>query len=156
MTPDALDSMVATALRSGIIEVEPLAEFVAEFGRGRRGQATLKRSLARRSTSSSRESELEDRTSWLLRRHRVPAPVAQFEVVIDGERFRLDFAWPAQRVALECDGWAFHGNREAFTTDRRRRSILAAAGWRVLVVTYQDVVSRPNWVVAQIERALAF
>ena len=47
----------------------------------------------------------------------------------------LDFAWPSQRVALECDGYEWHAAREPFQKDRRRWSALNRAHWRSGVVT---------------------
>lgn len=59
----------------------------------------------------------------------------------------LDFAWPSRRVALECDGYEWHAEREPFQRDRRRWSALNRARWRSGVVTWFDVTRDPGYVV---------
>jgi hypothetical protein len=52
----------------------------------------------------------------LLRATQLPPAARQHWVTVFGRRYRLDFAWPDFRVALECDGRAFH----EFQRDRTR------------------------------------
>jgi very-short-patch-repair endonuclease len=49
-------------------------------------------------------------------------------------RWRFDFAWPPERVALECDGgqWAPRGGRHNTDQDREKLNEAARLGWRVL------------------------
>ncbi len=56
---------------------------------------------------------------------------------MNGERFRLDFAYPDQKIAIEYDGWEWHSSRSAFDRDRRRDRMLQLAGWTVLRITSQ-------------------
>lgn len=65
-------------------------------------------------------------------------------------------------IVVECDGFAIHGRRESFESDRRRDADLAAAGYIVLRITWRALADRPKWVVSVIngavtrwERALA-
>ena len=97
-------------------------------------------------------SPQETRLRLLLHRSALPRPVAQ-HVVRQHDRFvaRLDFAWPAHRVALEYEG-RWHTTRIA--ADRRRIEALQAAGWRVLFVTAADLHS-PGPLLARIAAALA-
>jgi very-short-patch-repair endonuclease len=97
-------------------------------------------------------SPQETRLRLLLHASALPAPVGPF-VVRRGTTFlaRVDFAWPAHRIALEYEG-AWHTTRIA--ADRRRIEALQAAGWRVLVVTAADLRS-PAVLVARIAAALA-
>jgi very-short-patch-repair endonuclease len=55
---------------------------------------------------------------------------------------------------IEFDGFAAHGGRAAFVADRRRQNQLIVAGYRVLRVTWDDLVHRPDSVVAQIRSLL--
>jgi|CXWL01.1.fsa_nt_gi hypothetical protein len=42
-------------------------------------------------------------------------PILHFEVVDDKGFFaKVDLAWPEARLAIELDGWKYHGTREAF------------------------------------------
>lgn len=51
--------------------------------------------------------------------------------VLNG-RYRLDFALPDRKVAIELDGYAYHSSKDAFVKDRARQRDLEAAGWRVI------------------------
>jgi hypothetical protein len=52
----------------------------------------------------------------------------QHELVVDGRRYYLDVAWPAQRCALEYAGAAFHGPRR-WRRDEARMIAVQDAGW---------------------------
>nr|WP_246405803.1 endonuclease domain-containing protein [Modestobacter versicolor] len=84
-------------------------------------------------------SPQETRLRMVLVRSPPPAPVAQFGVLVDG-RFvaRVDFGWPARRVALEYDG-LWHAEPGQFRRDRERLNRLTAAGWRVVFATAADL-----------------
>lgn len=58
------------------------------------------------------------------------------------------------RIALEAEGFAFHGASSDFAADCRRYDELAAAGWLVLRFTYWQVLSEPKWVAGMIRAAL--
>ena len=59
------------------------------------------------------------------------------------------------RIALEAEGYEFHGSAGDFAADCRRYDDLVAAGWLVLRFTYQQVIGDPQWVVATVRSALA-
>jgi very-short-patch-repair endonuclease len=101
------------------------------------------------------DSRLEVKVARLLRTSDLPTPFPQFEIVVDGRRYRVDFAWPLLRVVLECDGRGRHANRTAFERDRARWTALAAAGWRVLIATWRDVTLEPEALLTQVRTALA-
>jgi hypothetical protein len=83
------------------------------------------------------ESRPEARVARLLVVAGLPAPVQQHWVRVAGDRYRLDLAYPEQKVAIEYDGWDTHRSRTAFDRDRRRDRILQLAGWTVLRFTSQ-------------------
>ena len=56
---------------------------------------------------------------------------------------RVDFVWRAQRLAVETDGRATHGTRQAFERDRRRDQRLTVAGWRPVRVTWRKLTRSP-------------
>ena len=58
-------------------------------------------------------------------------------MILPGGRYRLDFAWPDLKIGLECEGQQFHGDRSSWGKDRARFAEFAAAGWRVLPLTWQ-------------------
>ena len=63
----------------------------------------------------------------------------------------VDFSWPRLRLAVELDGWAFHRTRAAFERDRRRDTVLAAAGVRVLRFTHHQLTTTPGEVAGALQ-----
>jgi very-short-patch-repair endonuclease len=66
----------------------------------------------------------------------------------------LDFRWPERRLAVETNGFWVHRSRDAFESDHERRLKLEAAGWRVVSLTWRQVVDRPNAIAAHVRRVL--
>lgn len=62
----------------------------------------------------------------------------------------VDIAFPAARVAIEVDGWAWHMDAERAAADKRRQNALVRHGWIILRYTWHDLVGRPNAVLAEI------
>ncbi len=69
--------------------------------------------------------------------------------------YAVDFAFPAHRVAIEIDGWAFHSGQEEFQKDRVRQNWLALQGWQVLRFTWLDITQHPERVLAEIRSAIS-
>ncbi|GAB87688.1 DUF559 domain-containing protein [Gordonia rubripertincta] len=67
----------------------------------------------------------------------------------------VDVAFPAEKLAVEIDGMAFHRDAETFQRDRSRRNDLIALGWTVLNFTWADLRGRPEYVVERVRQALA-
>lgn len=64
--------------------------------------------------------------------------------------YRIDLAFPAARVAIEVDGWAWHVDAERFRADRRKGDVLTRAGWDLLRFTWHDLNGRPHQVLPEI------
>ena len=124
--------------------------------KGRSGAGVLRQVLDERALGTARpDSLLESRMARLLRAHGLPPAVFQFEVHRNG-RFvaRLDFAYPAIRLAIEVDAFDSHSSPRALQHDLRRQNALVALGWTVLRFTWADVVRRPERVAAEIHSVL--
>lgn len=80
------------------------------------------------------ESWLERTVLGILLDAGVPPPVEQFRITASGHEYRLDFAWPEHRLALEVDGY-WHGTYAARQHDRARDLHLRQIQWTVLRVT---------------------
>lgn len=75
---------------------------------------------------------------------------------VTGRKFRIDFAFPMEKVAIEFDGYRYHGfSKKGFKQGLERQNILVAHGWRVLRYTLTDVRDKLDDVVAEIGQALA-
>ncbi|MCZ7527271.1 MAG: DUF559 domain-containing protein [Acidimicrobiia bacterium] len=151
-----LEAALEDALRRGLVTIAELVARVDDLGvRGRPGVAAVRRVIEERGDAAPLESALEVRVWRLLRLSGLPLPRRQYPVEAGGASYRLDFAWPHERVAVEADGYAVHGGREAFQSDRVRLTALAGAGWRVLHVTWEDCSRRPEPFLRDLRRALA-
>jgi len=142
------------ALASRLVSPAGLAAAVERFGGpGSRGPRLL-RSILREWELGKRppDSVLETRMATLLRRFKLPRAEFQFEVHGDDGAFlgRVDFAYPAPRLAIEVDGGEHHSSAEDRQRDARRRNALSIAGWTVLVFTWTDVVRAGHDVAAAI------
>lgn len=69
-------------------------------------------------------------------------------------RYRVDVAFPAAKVAIEIDGWAFHVDQDVFQNDRQRQNDIALLGWQVLRFTWLDLNEYPERVLATIHTAI--
>lgn len=124
-------------------------------GRGRRGVTALRRARARMSTGS--RSEAEQRMGRLLRRSGTGSWTANHPVLDESGRVvaEIDFAHVDLGIAIEVDGRAFHSDRRSFERDRARQNDLVLRGWLVLRFTWEQITTRPEWVIAEIRKAVA-
>jgi very-short-patch-repair endonuclease len=111
------------------------------------------------------ESVGESRTSYMLWRHGVPAPVTGYEFFDERGNvlFRVDFAWPELGVFLEFDGkekylkYRKKGESviDAVLREKRREEwICRLTGWRCIRIVWADLY-RPEQTVARIRAVLA-
>lgn len=116
---------------------------------GRRGSAAAAVLLT--AAADNAGSHAERLLHRLLRR----AGITGWQVGYPCRGYQIDVAFPAQRLALEVDGWAFHSDVVRFGGDRRRQNALVNDGWQVLRFTWHDLAGRPDAVIADIRTALA-
>ncbi|WP_163688818.1 type IV toxin-antitoxin system AbiEi family antitoxin domain-containing protein [Mycolicibacterium gadium] len=69
--------------------------------------------------------------------------------------YKVDVGFPAERLAIETDGWAFHSDSDAFQVDRKRQNDISVLGWQVLRFTWLDLTEYPQRVIAIIRRAIS-
>ena len=127
-----------------------LRDLIARYRR-RPGIATVRALLAEASIGARIiRSELEERFQDFLIRAGLPLP--QTNAVVEG--FEVDCVWPEQRLIVELDGHATHSPAHAFEVDRARDRRLEAAGWRVIRITWRQLVQEPQLVEADLRRLL--
>jgi very-short-patch-repair endonuclease len=123
-----------------------------ESGPGRRCAVIEGLVKARKNPFVVGDSHLEQLIYQPLVEADLELPVSQYEVVVAGERFRLDFAWPDLKLFVEVDGFDTHRMLTDFHRDRRREGMLVAAGWTPLHFTDR---STPTEVVDRVDTTLA-
>jgi superfamily II DNA or RNA helicase/very-short-patch-repair endonuclease len=80
----------------------------------------------------------------------------QYEITWAGHTYRIDYAIMGQDrpIAVELDGFTFHGSRSAFSYDRLRQNDLHAAGWIAIRFSYDMIRLEPARCVAQFQSVL--
>ena len=135
------------SLQTGAVELQELTAAV-ERNSGRIGLADARKWLA--VAADDTESAAERVLVGLLRDAQIEGWVLQHPF----EGWRLDFAWPEFKVAVEIDGWAFHSSLDSFRNDRRKGNALEAAGWARLSFTWHDLDEDPIGCIEQITAIL--
>lgn len=142
------DSLV----RRGATTVEALSGAVlAWHGRGARNarQAAL---LVRKRV----DSPMETRVRLLLVLAGLREPVVNYEICDEYGRavYRVDLAYPEQRLAIEYDGRHHIDRQEQWGSDLARREDLEGEGWRFLVLIAKDVFATPGATLDRVVRAM--
>ena len=129
------------------------SELLAAMDRspGHRGAPALRAVLEEGVRPSITRSEAEVRVLDLLRAADIPPSATNAGV----GRYQVDFLWRRERLIVEVDGFTYHASRAAFERDRQRDAELQAAGYRVMRVTWNQISSRPEAIVARVAQALA-
>ena len=103
------------------------------------------------------QTDRADEFAYLLRICGADLPEPQREYVFARPRkWRFDFAYVPQKVAIEVNGgrYAFAGGRHASDGDYEKLRRAAALGWRVLPVSVTDLRERPGAVMQDLREAL--
>lgn len=134
------------ALRRRLVTLAAVAD--ATEGPRSKGARVLRQVLATRPADApATESDAETLFAQLVRASGLPDPTRQLRVVLCGRRYRLDFAWPELRLAVEIDGAATHAPG-SLTSDLRRQNQVVLDGWLVLRFTWSMLVFEHDWVQA--------
>lgn len=68
---------------------------------------------------------------------------------------RPDMTDTHRRVIIECDSYAYHSEPAQFRDDVRRYTRLTVAGWIVVRLVWEDVMSKPDEVRSTLRAAMA-
>jgi hypothetical protein len=125
------------ALRSGTCDGPGLRAAAARQA-GRRGIVAVRELIAL--ARAEAESPMESEARLAMFDGGLPMPALQYKVVDrSGRRWRLDFAWPDQKVAVEYDGFDWHSDPGTFRKDRQKRAALQEIGWSLVSIVADDV-----------------
>ncbi len=117
----------------------------------RRGTAALRALLNRGSAAVLTRSEAEERFLALVRKAQLPVP----DVNVRLAGYEVDFLWREEHLVVEVDGFAFHSSRAAFERDRLRDAELQGRGFRIIRVTWRQIVDYPEAMLVRITKALS-
>jgi very-short-patch-repair endonuclease len=150
LTARPLERAVAEAIALRLVSLDAVAA-MARRHRGRVGAGRLAATVQGEAGPVLTRSPAEERFLRLIRRAGVTAPRANTEVA----GHEVDFVWRVERLVVEVDGRAYHSSPRALARDRRRDGDLAAAGFRVMRITWEDIVHSPEALLVKLGKALA-
>ncbi|ULE32214.1 DUF559 domain-containing protein [Mycobacterium sp. IDR2000157661] len=126
----------------------------ADAQAGRRGIVTVRELI--QIARPGPESPMESEARLVMLDGGLPQPCLQYELVdLDGRLWRVDFAWPDHKLAVEYDGFDWHRSPESLRRDRQKRAALEEIGWRVLSVVSDDVRRHGDVMVRRIDAQLS-
>jgi len=83
-------------------------------------------------------SDLEDILYWLMHDAGLPYPLREYKFS-PTRRWKFDFAYPDQKIAIEVEGGTWIGGRhsrgEGFQKDCEKYNTATLMGWRILRFT---------------------
>lgn len=144
-----LERALAFALRTRLVNQATLQGLIARHSR-HPGRGRLRALLETESPPAFTRSEAERRFLELVRENGLPAP--ETNVIVEG--FEVDFLWRRQRLIVEIDGRKYHDSDPAFERDRDRDTLLMAAGFRTMRVTWKKIAGEPGRVLVRLGQAL--
>jgi len=144
-----LESALAEGVLRQLVDRDRILAVLAHHA-GRPGATRLRALLDADVIAGVTRSEAEERFLHLIRKAQLPDPATNAGL----EGYEVDFFWRRERLVVEVDGRAFHSSGRRFESDRRRDAVLVAAGVRVMRVTWKQIVSEPEALVARMAQAL--
>ncbi|RDH78291.1 hypothetical protein DVS77_12215 [Mycolicibacterium moriokaense] len=150
--PRALATLDA-ALRSMRCSRADLDKAVREQ-RGRRGIVAVRELMEY--ADGRAESAMESEARLVMIDYGLPMPELQYEIQgPDGESWRVDFAWPDQRVVAEYESVAWHAGRLEMLRDKERQAKIQELRWTIIPIVARDVRVCPGRLADRIAGHLA-
>jgi hypothetical protein len=133
--------------RREILTVKDLADIVERFP-SHPGALHLRPHAA--TTHNPTRSAFEDDFLPFCERFGLPEP--QINVRLHG--FEVDAYFEDAKLIVECDGWDFHNDRQAFEDDRERDATMLALGIATIRITKRRLTGRPEREAARLHSIL--
>lgn len=124
---------------------------------GRRGVRKVRLALERLKDEPAgrKRSPLEERFAPFLRRHGLPLPRFNHDILFGTKRYQVDCHWPGTGQIVELDGWEGHRTRTAFREDRARDRILRVHGFSVTRITWNQLDDEPEAIAGDLRALLS-
>jgi very-short-patch-repair endonuclease len=68
--------------------------------------------------------------------------------------YEVDALFVDTRVIVELDGWSYHSSRRSFERDRERDTVLLAAGYVTVRITWERLTRQPEREAARLKAIL--
>lgn len=146
------------AMTLSLFDLSALEEQLTHNHARKAAAARLNKALANyRPRAAPTWNQLEERFLALVSAADLPEPEIQTYLDLhDGEpMIQPDFLWREEKLIVELDGWGFHGGRAQFERDRRRDQRAAAAGFRTVRVTWDQLSGEPARLISTLRSAAA-
>jgi very-short-patch-repair endonuclease len=158
-TPDSRDGGIGALIEQasvlGILDVAAIDRVLD--GPRRRGSRGLLRAIEpwrRYRPGIKIRSRMEAKLLPMLTEAGLAIPGTNQRIRIDGEVFEVDFLWPREKLVVETDGGAFHDTPVAGARDSNRNRVLAAAGYHIPRLGWEDLRDRPHQTLKEIATLL--
>jgi len=89
-----------------------------------------------------------------LEDNRLARPATNRVIATAARAYECDFVWPGAGLIVELDGYATHGTRRGFESDRACDRALTLAGWRVIRITWRQLRDEPHELAADLRQLL--
>lgn len=124
----------------------PDLESAVREQKGRRGIVQVRELL--QYADGRAESGMESEARLVMIDYGVPPPELQYEIHgRRGEIWRVDFAWPEQRIAAEYESVEWHAGRLEMIRDKKRYAGVQEMDWTLIPIVVDDVRREP-WLFA--------
>jgi hypothetical protein len=153
MPAKQLRRMVRQAQAEQRVNVRQLLDVLHRHPR-QRGAAKLRCVIADGATPT--RSDHEDLVLDLVTQAGIERPELNPKLHLDGRDIFPDMLWRNHRLVIECDGRRWHSDPLTRQNDADKQAILEAHGYRVLRITWQQVVNHPAQTLARVRAALGY
>jgi very-short-patch-repair endonuclease len=150
-----IDKLIEGASVAGVLDVAAIDRVLD--GPRRRNRKLLLRRLEpwrRYRRGIKIRSRMEAKLLPLLTEAALPIPLTNAKLRLDGKTYEIDFLWREQKLVVETDGGRFHDNPAAGERDSDRNHALAAAGYHLPRLGWEDLRDRPEQTLGEIARLL--
>ncbi len=147
---DDAEAIVDEALLDRLITCESMRRYITARGLKIPGTKVLKEILGDRD-SGALNKKLERRFDALMKASTLPYPARQYP----WRSYKIDFAYPDLKIAIELDGVRTHAADAALNSDDARQNALSLDAWLILRFTWKRVTRDPDGVLDEIALAIA-
>jgi len=154
LPPQHLEAAIHEAEYRRLVSAGSLAALLERYPR-RRGNTAVRRVLAAGVGRYRTRSEMEARFLAFLDARHLPRPETNVARTVHGRWIEADGAYVAARLIVELDGWAGHGTRRRFESDRARDRANLADGWRTIRITWRQLHEEGEELAADLRRLLS-